>query len=205
MNPLNCETPSSQATRLISLVRQARSGDRAAFDQLVLLHHERIFRMVFFRTRKQMDAEDLCQEVFIRAFKSLPRLKDDSKFVPWLFSIAGNTVKDYYRKKKILSLFQSEPDVQVNEDPDSRQLSQPLDHVLKQEFWSQVEIFSQKLSRWEKEIFFLRFMDQLAIRDIAEATGKSQSAVKTHLYRALEKYRKHSGTFAKFMEDRHEQ
>ncbi|ACL06118.1 RNA polymerase, sigma-24 subunit, ECF subfamily [Desulfatibacillum aliphaticivorans] len=205
MKPKNCETLSSEENRLISLVRQARSGDRAAFDQLVRLHHERIYRMVFFRSKKQMDAEDLCQEVFVRAFKSLPKLKEESKFTPWLYAIAGNTVRDYYRKRKILSLFQSEPDVEPEQDPDSHEAAQPLSHVLQQEFWAQVEKFSKNLSKWEKEIFFLRFMDQLTISEIVEATGKSASAVKTHLYRGIDKYRKQSGTFAKFMEDRHEQ
>ena len=205
MNPKNCETLSSDESRLISLVRQARSGDRAAFDILVRMHHERIFRMVFFRSKKQMDAEDLCQEVFVRAYKSLSKLRDESKFVPWLYAVAGNTVRDYYRKRKILSLFQSEPEVQPEEKHDVRQSLQPLNHVLKQEFWAQVEDFSRTLSKWEKEIFFLRFMDQLAIMEIVEVTGKSASAVKTHLYRALGKYRKHSGAFAHFLEDSYEQ
>ncbi len=204
MNPQDTNTVPSPNTLLVSLVRRARSGDRAAFGQLVEMHHERIFRMVFYRSKKRMDAEDLCQEVFVRAFKSLPKLREEDKFVPWLYSIAGNTVRDYYRKQKVLSIFQSEPDVQIEGKHDMEALPQPLDQVLRQEFWDQVEAFSHKLSKWEKEIFYLRFLDHLAIKDISQATGKSQSAVKTHLYRALGKYRKQSGAFARFVEDRHE-
>ena len=69
-----------------------------------------------------------------------------------------------------------------------------LETVLKQEFWKQVEDFSKNLSRWEREVFYLRFLDQLNIREIARIINKSESATKTHLYRAIAKFKRHSAT-----------
>jgi len=61
--------------------------------------------------------------------------------------------------------------------------------LLRREFWDRLKKFAGGLSRWEREIFFLRFLDQLTIREIAEALQKSESAVKTHLYRAVNKFK----------------
>ena len=60
---------------------------------------------------------------------------------------------------------------------------------MRQEFWEQVRSFTGKLGRWEREVFLLRFLDQLGIREIAQVLHKSESAVKTHLYRALGKFK----------------
>ncbi|MDY6955053.1 MAG: RNA polymerase sigma factor [Thermodesulfobacteriota bacterium] len=174
-----------------SLVRLARDGDRVAFGQLVELFQGPIFRMVYYRTRSRMDAEDLTQEIFLKAFKSLAKLRDLERFRPWLFRMAVNRVTDFYRKKRLLAIFktrdrdnEAEPkEVEGQQDPSA------LDDVMKEEFWKHVTSFSHNLSRREKEVFFLRFMDHLSIREIAQVLDKSESAVKTHLYRGLKKFK----------------
>lgn len=192
----------SAKSEVDSLVRLARKNDRAAFDRLVEMFSDRIFRMVYYRTHSRMDAEDLTQEVFIRVVTNINGLKDESRFTPWLFSIAANTVRDFHRKRKLLWIFKFRQMQEAGENSvPGAQTPDPLDNVLKQEFWGQVEIFSKNLSYWEREIFFLRFFDQLGIREIAQATNKSESAVKTHLYRALAKFKKKSGAFARFREE----
>lgn len=151
--------------------------------------------MVYCRTRSQMDAEDLTQEIFLQAFKNLPSLNALERFRPWLYSIAVNRVRDYHRKKRFLSLFGGTGEEEDFETPDSEVHCNPgaLDHLLKREFWKQIKKLSAQCSHWEREIFFLRFMDQLSIKEIAQVLGKSESAVKTHLYRALKKFREDEG------------
>jgi RNA polymerase sigma-70 factor (ECF subfamily) len=61
--------------------------------------------------------------------------------------------------------------------------------LLQWEFWRLVRAFADRLSRWEREVFYLRFFDQLGIREIALVLGRSESAVKTHLYRAIKKFK----------------
>jgi len=79
-------------------------------------------------------------------------------------------------------------------DPDNSSMeihddTQEVNNLMRQEFWGHVRNFMDKLSRWEREVFLLRFMDQLTIREIAQSLSKSESAIKTHLYRAIKKFK----------------
>ncbi len=88
--------------QVVALVRKAMAGSRKAFEGLINIFEEDIFRMVYYRTRSKMDAQDITQDILIQAYKSLTRLKDPNRFKPWLFKIALNRVRDYYRKKSTL-------------------------------------------------------------------------------------------------------
>ena len=82
------------------LVKKAKAGSRSAFTELVDLFQDDIFKMVFYRIRTQMDAEDITQEVFMQAYKNLSGLKKVDRFKSWLFSIAVNRVLYFKRKKR---------------------------------------------------------------------------------------------------------
>lgn len=181
-----------EASGLQGWVRRARTGDMWAFERLVQCFQERVYRLVYYRIRSRADAQDLTQDVFLKAYKNLSRLKEDGKFKSWLFSIAVNRAKDHLRRKKLVMLFsdtRTEEDRIVDANPSQR--SQGAEEQLaRKQFWDQVDRLSGQLSRREKEVFMLRFMDELGIREIAEVIGQSESTVKTHLYRAIRKYQK---------------
>lgn len=176
------------------LVEKARDGSRTAFNELVDLFQKDIFRMVFYRTRSRMDAEDLTQDIFIQAFKNLSRLKTPDLFRSWLFSSSLNRVRDFHRKKRFMTLFGfstggdelDQSDAEIHENPDA------LDNIMRQDFWKQIKLLLNKLPRMEREVFILRFMDHLSIKEISRVLEKSESTIKTHLYRALEKFRNDS-------------
>jgi RNA polymerase sigma-70 factor (ECF subfamily) len=179
-------------SQVTSLVKEARAGSRTAFEQLVGLFQADVFRMVFYRTRSAMDAEDLTQEIFMKAFKNLSGLKAVDRFRSWLFSIALNRVRDFNRKKRFRALFGAFDD--CNEVAQSyaeiRDHPEALDNLMIQDFWKQIGLLLDKLSRMESEVFLLRFMDHLSIKEISRVLGKSESTVKTHLYRALQKFKR---------------
>ena len=75
-----------------------------------------------------------------------------------------------------------------------------MENIERQEFWSRVHIMLDRLSQMEKEVFLLRFFDDLGIREISEVINKSQSTVKTHLYRALKKF-KNDEAFRDFLRE----
>lgn len=180
--------PGAQDER-IACVERARAGDRQAFGELIQTFQEDIFRMVYYRTGSDMDAEDLTQEIFIKAFDRLAGLKDPALFRPWLYRIAVNRVNDHHRRKRLRAFFTSGTDADVSEREDLRQEGvDALDHVMKKEFWRQVEMFMQRLSHQEREVFQLRFMDHLGIAEISAVLGKNESTIKTHLYRAVRKF-----------------
>ena len=189
--------------QLAELAKKARDGDRPAFERLIDRYQGDIHRMIYYRIRVRMDAEDLTQDVFVRAYRSISRLREPERFRSWLFTIAVNRVNDYLRKKRIRSIFKSSDEgieIQpVTTDIQSR--PEALQQVLKEDFWRHVEGISKKLSKMEREVFMLRFMDNLNINEIAQIVKKSESTVKTHLYRALVKFKKEKGLRQFLQED----
>jgi RNA polymerase sigma-70 factor (ECF subfamily) len=136
-----------------------------------------------------MDAEDLTQEVFMQMTKSLPSLRDSNLFKPWLFRIALNRIRDFHRKKSILSFSGSTAEKDVDDSVSTDNYSDPSKNMMDKEFQMQLRKFSENLSRWEREVFTLRFLDQLDIKEIVQVVQKNENTVKTHLYRALKKFR----------------
>lgn len=184
----------SAAGAVTGLVQEAQAGNRAAFQGLVLEFSDRIFNMVYFRVRSKPDAQDITQEVFMKAYENLSGLKDPSRFAAWLSAIALNRVRDFQRKERFTRLFQRQdaPELLERKASDAEG-PEGLEHLLRKEFWSQVKALAKELSRREREIFYLRFLDQLALSQIALILKMKESTVKTHLYRAVAKFRRHSG------------
>jgi RNA polymerase sigma-70 factor (ECF subfamily) len=173
----------------LEMVDKARAGDRMAFHQLADQFQKQIYQMVYYRTNSRMDAEDITQDVFLQAFKNIRCLKSSAVFRSWLFRIAVNRVRDFYRKKKFKSLFGF-----VSMDQDTFQETEEMavdpaaeEKLQRRDFWRQIEQMLTSLSRMEREVFLLRFFDQLTLKEIGESLGKNQSTIKTHLYRALRK------------------
>jgi len=194
-----------KANTIFSLVQKAREGNNNAFNQLIDLYHKEIFRMVYYRVRSQADAEDLTQDIFLQAFKNISGLKTIEYFKSWLYRIAINRVRDYYRKKRFSSLigiFSENEEIDENDLASSASSdSDPLQNIIRNDFWSKFEIAVKCLSRMEKEIFMLRFFDYLGIKEISAAISKNESTVKTHLYRALEKLKKNAALKRFFSEE----
>ena len=151
--------------------------------------------MVYYRIRSRVDAEDITQDVFLKAFQKIATLKDPVKFRGWLFSITLNRIRDFQRKKRFRSLFKVEDDrtESIESHPDhksDRDQPDALEHVMRKHFWRQVGMLLDKLPKMEREVFLLRFFDHLSLREIAAVLKKNESTIKTHLYRALAKFKK---------------
>jgi RNA polymerase sigma-70 factor (ECF subfamily) len=194
MNPSTHNVSGSKPAddQLTALAIQARDGNRLAFEQLIDRFQGEIHRMIYYRIRARMDTEDLSQDVFIRAYRNISRIREPDKFRSWLFTIAVNRVNDYLRKKRVRSIFKSS-DKDTDIQPTATDTQDPpdaLEQVLKEDFWRHVGRIAKKLSKMEREVFMLRFFDNLNINEIARILKKSESTVKTHLYRALAKFKK---------------
>jgi RNA polymerase sigma-70 factor (ECF subfamily) len=186
---------SGTSAQLAFLVNQAKDGNRSAFAQLIGQFQADVFRMVYYRIRSRADAEDIAQDVFLKAYQKISSIKDASRFRGWLFSITLNRIRDFQRKKRFRSLFKAEDENIESQPPVETGTDQPdaLDHVLREDFWRQIRLILNKLSKMEREVFLLRFFDHLSINEIAGALRKNESTIKTHLYRALAKFKKEPG------------
>jgi RNA polymerase sigma-70 factor (ECF subfamily) len=189
INQREAVMPTHDRGNIKELVKKAQLNNTTALNQLIDIFHQDIFRLVYYRLQSKSDAEDITQEIFIKAVRGLGRLKDGDKFKPWLYAIALNCVKDFNRKK-LWNFFQwsvnddddTEPDI-----PDSH--LNPEELIVQKEFWMHFNKVIKTLSKQEREVFTLRFLDNLCIREIAEVLKKSESTVKTHLYRAVKKFK----------------
>jgi RNA polymerase sigma-70 factor (ECF subfamily) len=174
------------------LVENARAGDHRSFEKLVEQYRVSIFRMVYYRTQSRMDAEDLTQEVFLQAFRSISKLRNTELFSAWLYRIARNRVRDFHRRKRVVAFLGFSQEGGEHDPAAGREAESPdaLDDLVRRDFWKHVGAFLEELPRREREVFTLRFLDQLSIREIVEVVGKNESTVKTHLYRAVGKFRR---------------
>ena len=187
--------------KVTALVEKARGGNRVSFQELVNIFQEDIYRLAYYRTFSQMDAEDLTQDVFEQAYRKMDSLNDSQRFRAWLYTIAVNRCNDFLRKRKYLALLQirsAQEQDDVPRDPDTNNNSD--DRIDKKRFWKQVKAVLYKLSVMEREVFTLRFMDHRNISEIAAILDKNESTIKTHLYRALNKMREHSDFFEEYRE-----
>ena len=187
--------------KVTALVEKARGGNRLSFQELVNIFQEDIYRLAYYRTFSQMDAEDLTQEIFEQAYRKMDSLNDSQRFRAWLYTIAVNRCNDFLRKRKYLALLQirsAQEQDDVPRDWDTNNNSD--DRIDKKRFWKQVKAVLYKLSVMEREVFTLRFMDHRNISEIAAILDKNESTIKTHLYRALNKMREHSDFFEEYRE-----
>lgn len=184
--PINGPDPSTE-----ELVLRARQEGGPAFAGLVERFRTELFLFVFFRTGSREDAEDLTQDIWMNAFRKLSGLKDPSLFKPWLFRSARNRVTDYHRRKRIRRIFgfgemddESRPTLEhrlADERPNG------LDTLIQKDFWANLRNLVRGFSAREREVFMMRYLDQLSIREIAQVVDSSESSVKTHLHRAIKK------------------
>jgi len=186
----------------VDLVEQARNGDRTAFHRLVDRFQPEIYRMIFYRTRSRMDAEDLTQDVMLKAYRNIRRLKSPEVFRSWLYRIAVNRIKDYYRGKQFRSLFGfvSLDEEGFHETAEAAEAPVAEDAMAQKEFWRQFGRMLTGLSAMEKEVFLLRFFDQLTLKEISATLHRRESTIKTHLYRALRKLKAMAGELGGLLE-----
>ncbi len=170
----------------LELVRCAKDGDAASFEELVKLHQTRVYNLALRMSGNSEDALDLSQEVFLRIYKALPLFKEQSAFSTWVYSIASNVCIDFVRKQsklKTVSLSSdSETDAIALEIPDNRY--QPELEYEKAELREAISAGLSSLSDEHREILVLREICGLSYQEICDALDLEGGTVKSRLSRA---------------------
>lgn len=167
-----------------SLVRRAQQRDEEAFTQLYEAYFDKLYRYVALKIGNKAEAEDMTQQVFLNALKSVSSFKwRGISFSAWLFRIAHNQVVDYLRKKsKQATTLLDESLVSSDSNP---QLV--AEHKLDIE---QLVSATKQLTETQREVISLRFAGELPIAQVAKVMGKSQGAVKALQHSAIVALRK---------------
>jgi RNA polymerase sigma-70 factor (ECF subfamily) len=163
------------------LLRLAAQGDKQAFGRLYELHLDEIYRYVFFKIGDPLDAEDITENVFLKAWEGLSNLDNRGKVVayfrPWIYRIALNLVIDFYRAKKpiLKSEIATTNDLSPEDITTQTRLSQRLAKAIR------------KLEPKYQEIIILRFINQLSHKEAAIVMNLNHNHTRILQYRAIKK------------------
>ena len=98
--PLLVDEPTSDQSSLSLLIERAASGDKAAFEQVMINSEQRVMAMTWRMLGNEADARDASQEVFLRVYKYLGRFRRDQDFFAWLYGITVNVCRDFLKKRQ---------------------------------------------------------------------------------------------------------
>ena len=175
-------TPDQEDVRLMQLVR---TGDMAAFEQLVERHQTLIAGTVARMLGNNSDVEDLAQQVFIRVWKSAKRYEPRAKFTTWLLKITRNLVFNELRRRKrhALNPLQSEAGAEETQVKDEH-VQTPDAALLEGELQRAIEAAIEQLPEAQRMAVVLRRYEELSYDEIADVLDQSVPAVKSLLFRA---------------------
>ncbi|MDO8670406.1 MAG: sigma-70 family RNA polymerase sigma factor [Dehalococcoidia bacterium] len=163
------------------LVRQALAGDRDSFAALVEKFKAPVYNLAYRMMGNSIDAEDVAQDAFLRAYTQLATYQPDRKFGTWLLSIAAHLCIDRLRRKRPISLdslpFFDRPD-EVSKGPETA--------ALDREKRDAIQDLLKSLPVKYRAPIVLRYWYDRSYAEIATILGLSESAVKTRLFRARE-------------------
>jgi RNA polymerase sigma-70 factor, ECF subfamily len=166
-----------------------QAGDRAEFARLVDMYSNQIYRLAMKILGDTNDAEDVLQETFIKAFRSLPTFEGRSSISTWLYRIAANEALMLVRKRKPeINTVSSDADSDDDEVSPPTQIVDwcclPENELLSAEGKQFLDQAIQTLSPNLRIVFILRDIQGLSIRETADVLKISEMAVKTRLLRA---------------------
>lgn len=163
------------------LIQRMRMGDEKAIEVFVKKYYEKILKYCQVHISCSSDAEDLVQETFVRFFSALDRYQHYGKAVNYLYAIATNLCKDFYRKNREIPVEAFPEEGKVTSSVENREIELRLD------IWRALE----KMPREIREVTVLFFFEEKKQKEIASILGIGLPLVKYRIHRArelLEKY-----------------
>jgi RNA polymerase sigma-70 factor (ECF subfamily) len=166
-----------------SLVELARHGDEEAFRLIFEQHHRVVLRFIYGMIGNLAQAEELTQETFMSAYRSLGSYSEEGKLASWLCGIAKNITRNWTRSRRN-EIGNSEFDEreilelkdEANQSPDERLLGGELD--------DKIRAALRALDDDKRTVFILKILRQMSYEDISQITGSTVPKLKTDLHRA---------------------
>jgi len=170
-------------------IERYRQGDAEALSELVECYRRPLFGFILRMTRKNEDAEDIFQEVWLKAIHNLPRYRDN-RFLSWLFRIAHNLVIDRVRRRK--------PEVYMDDEDTTERLAyhasqenhSPVAALQEQDMHGRIRTAVGLLPANQREVFLMRMEADLPFKDIARIQKTSINTALARMSYALDKLRK---------------
>ena len=180
--------PHSSDTQIVDHFQR---GDSTAFEFLYLRYHDRIYGVICSMISNREDALDISQDVFLKAYQALWKFKRASQFYSWLYRIAINCCIDRIRRQSKRRMHSNDPvsdDVFYRREV-TRHLSSPAKAVELEEFGMFLHQTVLQLTPKQREVFTLRYKEDLSLKEIAIKMERSIGTVKAHLFQIHRKLR----------------
>lgn len=170
---------------IVRLVEEAAGGNFDAFGELYSIYLDRIYRYVFYQVNDKMTAEDITEEVFVKAWKAIGSCKGKEKtFSSWLYRIARNHLINTLRSMKRFASIEKEnfgdiidPKIEVEAEIECQELLEKISYLPKN----------------QRQVIILKFIEGLDNREIGKIMGKNEGAIRVSQMRALATLREKLG------------
>jgi len=174
----------------VALVKAAKDGDMAAYEELVARHRDKIFARAYSMTRNEEDAVDLSQEAWVKAWQRLKQFQGDSSFATWITRITINLCLDHLRKQK---RHRAESIEMLDEESGGVERRMPVITVNPTERLERVELRKRidgalkQLSHEHRTVLVLHEFEEMEYKEIAKTMGCSIGTVMSRLFYARRK------------------
>jgi RNA polymerase sigma-70 factor (ECF subfamily) len=178
------------------LVREAQRGNRAAFEELVRHYDQAVLRLAMHLTGSDHEAQDIYQEAFLKAYKSVGNFRFECSFYTWIYRIVTNLCLDHLRRRQV-----RKEDAPVATDSsgeqydvldrvaDGRAGANPELDLMRRELGGRINRALDKLTPRERMVFELKHYHGLKLRTVGEVLNTSEETAKNTLFRATQKLR----------------
>ena len=178
--------PVKGAEPLAELVVAARDGDKDAFGEIVRRTFADTYTLALRLTGNEQDANDVAQEAYIRAWRSIGKFRGDSQFSTWLYRITANAASTNTKRRRRL---RTDPIDDVREPIDERREVQPAEMAESSESASRLARAVEELPESLRSVLVLKDVYGLSHEDIADELGISVAAAKVRLHRGRRRLR----------------
>jgi RNA polymerase sigma-70 factor, ECF subfamily len=178
------------------LVREAQRGNRAAFEELVRNYDQAVLRLAMHLTGSEQEAQDIYQEAFLKAYKSVGNFRFECSFYTWIYRIVTNLCLDHLRKKQVrreeapvaTDSAGEQYDV-LDQVADGRAGANPERDLMSRELAGRIHRALEKLTPRERMVFELKHYHGLKLRTVGEVLNTTEETAKNTLFRATQKLR----------------
>ena len=175
---------------------EERATELDDIDTLVRTYRPRLLRFIAFSIGDPDLAETIAQDCFLKAYRARESFRGDCSAYTWLTSIAVNLIKDYQRTEKFRfwrKARKTAVDVAAMSDMLASSAASAEAQVLARERARRVGEVIKTLSQNQRTVFLMRFVDEMSVREICQATGMQMATVKTHIHRSVKIVREKVG------------
>lgn len=169
----------------LDLIKKAQKGEADSFAALYDKYLNPIYRFIFLKVTLRQEAEDICQQVFLNAWKNINNFVPRQPFSSWLYRIARNAVIDHWRAKKIVFTLEN-PNIQENLRIDFNPAFFLDKEIQIKKVWEALN----QLNQDQQDVIIMRFIEDLSHQEIAKVIDKTEGAVKVIQHRAIKSLKK---------------